>query len=662
MKTIYRQHFEVKDIYGGWLKKVSEDKYIIEGYDKPGRISQKEIDRGLGTEFSAFFSVGGGYDASLEEDKSAKTKYDFANHLSLKNRHFSKLDSKSAVQLYELDEFGEQEGDLVFTGQPSVGEGSKRLEFIFWKKQNSIEVESEVMESFFDAYFEYDKKRWSIDWEKRREELANGTPVPVFFQKETWRGKERVQHLGLSYLYKLPGRSSIMQAVNRQQEGKGKLDLSEAIFGHVEGKTALKGRVQFGHAFAKGSPIEDSEKRVVLSGPKASFFPNYIKQKSGKNGKTDPYSTLRDDEPEISGWKRYPVLEKEIKHSPKPADAKSDKILTKFTPLKADTTFSFDIRYHNLRPVELGAILSALTFHNCSDAHHSLGMGKPLGYGKITLEVPHEIEVKTTQSEELTSKPTTEFMGTFEAYMNAKLGLQYPEWHRIDQIRELIAMAVGADYTGGPYLTLDQHRGVRNNGEYLERYSKLNPETQRELKPLTDKDEIAKIESKSHQEYAWFTFQNAYRKHLKDHQDGIQEVLISSFTKWKDDITYALGQKRKATRNAEEASSGPDWDQVDLSKKKEAFNTLKRVVEDFVKKREDQNDIKKVIQTYTGGYLSEADQKKVLEVLKAIFSECLNKKEKKKWQNDWGKNATMEKVAQWIGEEKARAFLETLNS
>ncbi len=52
--------------------------------------------------------------------------------------------------------------------------------------------------------------------------------------------------------------------------------------------------------------------------------------------------------------------------------------------LKAGTSFSGRVRFENLHPAELGALLAALKLP--SDCAHKIGMGKPYGMGSIRIE------------------------------------------------------------------------------------------------------------------------------------------------------------------------------------------------------------------------------------------------------------------------------------
>ncbi len=87
-------------------------------------------------------------------------------------------------------------------------------------------------------------------------------------------------------------------------------DFSELIFGFVQGDSdqeSLKGRVHVGHASASVPCEPEPTVTAVLSSPKASYYPNYVRQAVGANGKIGSYQTLMDSQAEIAGWKRYPI-------------------------------------------------------------------------------------------------------------------------------------------------------------------------------------------------------------------------------------------------------------------------------------------------------------------------------------------------------------------
>jgi len=46
--------------------------------------------------------------------------------------------------------------------------------------------------------------------------------------------------------------------------------------------------------------------------------------------------------------------------------------------------------FHNLKPVELGALLWSMTWDGDAGLRHGLGMGKPFGFGQVTFAIDHE--------------------------------------------------------------------------------------------------------------------------------------------------------------------------------------------------------------------------------------------------------------------------------
>ena len=86
-------------------------------------------------------------------------------------------------------------------------------------------------------------------------------------------------------------------------------------------------------------------------------------------------------------------------------------------PLDTNTSFKEKIRFHNLRRVELGALLSSITFGNDDSCRHSFGSGKPYGYGKSKVEITNlNLVDKNDTVEELISY----FDGEMEKFQDNK--------------------------------------------------------------------------------------------------------------------------------------------------------------------------------------------------------------------------------------------------
>lgn len=299
--------------------------------------------------------------------------------------------SSSVKEKYKLiDErpFYENEEDsdwvLVLTGKMF----NKKAEYGF-KLPEVIKPESIPEKVIKDFKFIYEKETDSATWKYWKGKIQNFESIPkkseltkkicfapVFFIKEKAQEKDEIINLGLTFLYREPYQNSLHQLMPENHLQKSKFDLAETIFGSTVNES-FKGRVAFSHAFIKDYQIEH-EREIILGSPKPTFFPFYLEQNSKK-----PYSTFSNTDAKINGWKRYLThqdIEKQLFNN------ENVNIRTKIKPLDKGCKFTSIVRFHNLREVELGALLSALTFHSNNDkCFHLIGMAKPLGYGKIKL-------------------------------------------------------------------------------------------------------------------------------------------------------------------------------------------------------------------------------------------------------------------------------------
>ncbi len=659
MKAVYLGSFTPNNLYCGWLKKQDES-YLIVDCGLPGRISHKNLDEQLGTEFGEFTTKKDNFNSRNNFNKSARKKYELFGSRD-RNQSFKKLITNDPRSIYEVDPQGDRKGCLVFTGQPGVRKqkpdgkwDGHRYEFIFFDDANRVErkVVKDVVDNFFFAYLEQDKMKWSDDWKYWRQELDRGNPIPVFFQKDG----DKIIHFGLSYLYKLPYKYSVRDLIRKHQQAEG-LDMSEAIFGHVQKNNALKGRVTFSHAFATMAE-EDEPKHEVLAGPKASYYPNYIRQKliNGNVGRDRSYQTFMDQTAKIAGWKRYPIR-KDISRN----DG-TDNVKTRFIPLKQGAQFACKIHYHNLRPIELGALLSALTFHGSTDTYHSIGMAKPLGYGKVKLSID---KAENIQKEKM--------MGEFEAYMNTKLQYDEPKWHQLPQITELVTMAQEHPNSDLGYMKLQEHVDAKNAGEALDKYSLLTG-VEASINSFCNTADILQIktqinkESKLNQHQAFLpelisaTLSNA-KKELEEAFDNKKRELIHQIRerktalielewKIKEDKEQKDREIKKMEIQIKTAQEGLSFSSLNV-KKKDAFEQLKKLVVDFCRKYHNMKEVE-LKSSFPNGFLPNDYRDKLIEKLIEIYHESLNRKEKEKWDAPFENNHVMKKVAEWIGAEKAK--------
>lgn len=383
---------------------------------------------------------------------------------------------------------GTTAGTLVFTGQPARyrkdatrsrrGSGNaKHHDFVFFPPEGGtrrLTVEERVFRDFEFAHSDRGQQNRlgrsetpNEEWGYWRKRLEAGQRVPVFFLADE-SGRE-VRAFGLAMMFRLPYRNSIGDTLGRVHPPvEGALDFAEGLFGTVSesdrraASFALQGRVAFSHAVAE-SARELARVEVVLGAPKASYYPNYVEQDPDVPGAQPPrsgsgsrYTTWQDDFARPRGWKRYRPMTRTWKPQPptgadgRPLDIK--KVGTAFRPLAAGTRFRSTVTVHNLRPVELGALLWALDFGGDRDARHTLGMARPLGYGRCRITVTGA----DLRGIDGTAVDLDAARARFREYMES----QVPGWSSSIQIEALLNLARPVDPDAARYQRLDPGRGT----------------------------------------------------------------------------------------------------------------------------------------------------------------------------------------------------------
>lgn len=353
-------------------------------------------------------------------------------------------------------------GRIVLTGQPNQGNkpGQKHMEFIFHGEQPSQTQEVDaVMRVFLEVYRE--TPEWMY-WDRMR---RGGERIPVFWLKED--NSDRVRYIGLSQMFKLPYTHSFHDAIRHSSEDHLAPcpDLAELLFGFMEqdgGKEdgGLRGRVSFSLAQLEGEPRLEPLQQTVLNGPKASYFPAYLRQKhidrtgnlpsrvdnNGRIRLEKPYTTLMDSDVQLRGWKRYPVREQsripphtELQRPDDNGRYNTD-VTVSLQPLAAGSQFQGRVRIHNLRPFELGALFWALDFGG--NGRHALGMGKPFGLGRVHLEVVEESLIANDLDAVAPDRQSC-----LKAFQE-KISKAIPNWSQTPQVRALCAMASPAESRG----------------------------------------------------------------------------------------------------------------------------------------------------------------------------------------------------------------------
>lgn len=365
----------------------------------------------------------------------------------------------------------------------------KRQDFLFRTRPSAaaLPISRDLFQQFAAAHQHNplwaNKQGEPGDLQKR---LMEGRLIPVFFIYDP-KNKTRIQAFGLAYMFRVPYRHSLHNAIGSKDSShhdQRHLDFCEALFGLIhdgenEHPQSLRSRVGFGLALAtKADP--DKGVDVVLNEPKPSFYPAYM-----KGGQT-----LMSDRPQLAGWKRYPVRTQAAPQNTNVSikGKTNDNIGSKLFPLQKGATFEADINLHNLHPEELGGLLWALTWGQQTNLRHSLGMGRPFGFGSLKIEVlqldlrhnsdaSQDKNLSSRKDQAAMTEAIRQLMQPFEQTMEATVG----NWASSEQIKELQAMANPAlGDRAAPqlrYMPLEDFRLVKggkgNTAQTLKRYSVL---------------------------------------------------------------------------------------------------------------------------------------------------------------------------------------------
>jgi len=657
---IYDLKGDQKNIQCGWLSK-SNGGYQIQDCGKPDRINHKRIDEYLKNkkipiQFEAKFSETSKFDLNKEkpsiggkdyDPKTAVYKYALINsELSLLSNLCFTEDEKYKAKYQEnrvkvSSSQADQLGTIVFTGSPNSWkhernkDSGKFYEFVFPDIQGENFPISDVIFNYFKFIYAD-----SEDWKFWKDKVENGGRMPVFFRLDSTR--KIVKDFGLAFLYKLPFEKSpyeLLSENHKYDDDSGKLykpDLAECIFGYTTKKSSLKGRVQFGHAVIQGKAIKEPEIELVLGSPKPSYYPIYVEQ-NGEDGKVTEYNVYSSGK-HISGWKRYPI--RGTVWNNKSND--NQDIISKFTPLSKNSSFKSNIRFHNLRKEEIGAILSAITFHNNEGKfYHQLGLAKPYGYGNVSITVTPDSTLKLSSSEYMMAfeKTIVEDEDVFKGRLL---------WHESDQILNLFTMATDFDSQKDDllkYMKMDTDRG---KNEFLKA---------KELKEYLDKYTV--LSSKR-------VFPQSIYKSIKEQEEQEEQARIIALEKAKQEA-YLREREEAKQKEDEEREQGKRTNQIEALNsgfassitdfsKRDSWEILKKEVDRFVCIVHKDNNYARILKNYPDGVVPEELRESILSCVRKVQEYS---KEKAKWDAPFDKNPYLKKVAEWVGKNQALNSLQS---
>lgn len=276
---------------------------------------------------------------------------------------------------------GDKNGHIVFTNTRIKGKGKPEdYEFSYFFYDNDAEAPVRDISSLVEQLFtNHDEKQ--VDHLKNNPHPDLGIPVFALFDKQS----NTLKHLGFAKMPRIAYKNSFVDLIkNNAHTHETVFDLAELIFGTLrDQELSLKGRVGFTD-LKPSLPAKSKlywSSPLILNGPKPSFYPAYLEQRGGK------LQTYNDDGAQLAGWKRYIAKQPEQAVLASPADnSLKVNVASQLELVPQQTQFEGRLVFHNLRPVELGALLWCIQLGvEANTQHvHGLGHGKPFGAGLVS--------------------------------------------------------------------------------------------------------------------------------------------------------------------------------------------------------------------------------------------------------------------------------------
>lgn len=678
--NIYDKSKISKEVQCGWLRSDGKN-YFLTSCSRPGRISHKELDKISGSnKISLYYQQKD--NLKSDKDKSASAKY--KAFLFKKDGHSFKYESPDehedgiGREKYVIDETGQgKKGTIVFSGQPGIRKEDenqgKQYEFVFFDYGNPEILipkdeegnDHEVIKNFFFAYYDHDKGQQKDDWKERKKGLGIGEPIPVFFRLKDDKSipsAKNIKDMGLTLLFKITYANSVKESIQHLQSEKSNMpDLADCLFGYIKKKEnkqseSLKGRVFISHAFATDGVETLEEKKEVLGGPKASYYPNYIRQIDLKGGKIKgDYLTFNDRKGIIRGWKKYPVRHNGVSVNPPPIinGKENENVATKFVPLDKGAKFKFSIAYHNLRKEELGALISALTFHGQDGLFHSIGMGKPLGYGKVSFSL-----------QGIDSKNQKNLIKEFECYMDFELSDEGNKWAESSQIKELFTISKPS-LKGDEFLKY-QKMGMKGTNEFqdakkkklaLMDYSDAVGSFNLQSKVNVQEIESAKIFHKNQAAYFKSLDKQANTDPTVSFRLSSESNINAAVQSKKEELILFLKATQKRLKEEKAAQLLENVKDQEIKRVQEKLHNpinLDRVKMNSRAFEELDKAMKGYGIKFKDSPLQSPEDIAILSKKLGEIYESLPEKEKSKWRNsDLSNNHYYKKIVKWLGDDSA---------
>lgn len=374
---------------------------------------------------------------------------------------------------------GLEEGILVITGDMN----NKKREFVFTKRTVDVRIkltdDDVLLFEDKDQLTQYQKYAFPTG-KRGKGKLKNGDPVFCLLDENN-----RVVGFGRAFMFRLPYKNSPNQMhPDETDTTQLKYDMAEAMFGYVPqekgGRQQLAGRIFISDAVMQGdiagSLLPETQLKV-LSSPKPTSFQNYLTQDSPNNPDELHHYDTSNRKTTLRGhkfyWHKGSVSPEDYTATQQEQQQLRDQLSEKVKPIRDGREFVFEIRFENLHPEELGALLWVLDTAKDEQYRLKIGMGKPYGLGSVSISSKVHLENRKLRYSQLfeaglwsnppdTTKKLNNARSAFAAWLLNKPNAKPQEVDELDRVVELLSLL---SWNGHPdleetrYMTLQEFAG-----------------------------------------------------------------------------------------------------------------------------------------------------------------------------------------------------------
>lgn len=476
--AVEQQRFSFRDVSGGshYLKTIGEvEKNVISGWIKYNAEEQKWQFRECQYAKVSHKNIQKEVGKHISNSDTATQKYLAFPLDSAINADISAPKGKQNNRWAESLNKGKTPGHFVFTSKRIEGRGKKEdydFSYFFYNTENTVRFEN-IKDQVKNLFSNHDQEL--VRYLKEKGHPVLGIPVFALLEKQN---RNKIHSFGFSKMPRISYKYDTTNLVNNHSKAhnsEAHFDLAELIFGTLrDNALGLKGRVTFADAVANfnKSAIYESNK-IILNSPKPTFFPAYLEQGVKPNDKK--YNDY-DNASKLSGFKRYISKDNEFEKLTENNQDSNNNVSCILELAPKNSHFSGKIVFHNLHPIELGALLWCLEFGGNSNYYHQLGHGKPFRAGAVQLKCKFSLLKKNDSTQ---AAPKEELLEKFVTHMDRC----YPQekeqaWQTSPQITNLLAISALNENKAidTSYMSIDKkdYQNAKTKGQILEPFKGLN--------------------------------------------------------------------------------------------------------------------------------------------------------------------------------------------